>query len=190
MKKYLIPFLLLVPLAVYAATLTMGTDGDGGCADTSTGTDWYAQAQSFTATAGDYTAVTVNKGANGGSGKVINGSIQADSAGVPSGTALATFTVPAADASGEFTYTFDAAETLTATTYWIVFDYTEGGANTSCIKYDGSSTYSGGGLKNKNSAGTWLTTYFATLDMWGTLTYTVAAAATVPDVDYIYEEMG
>ena len=189
MKKYLIPFLLLVPLAVYAATLTMGTDADGGNADTSSGTSYYAWAQSFTAIAGDYTATTVHKGPNGGSGKVINGSIQANNAGVPSGTALATFTVPAADSGGEFTYTFDAAETLTATTYWIVFDYTEGSANYSSIGIDASNPYAGGILLHKNSAGTWLSD-FSTYDLWGTLTYTVAAAATVPDLNYIYEEMG
>src|SRR3990167_9078099 len=99
MKKLpqkLLPIILFlfVPIIALALTLTLGTDVNF---TWSTDAGYNRLGQSFLAVAGDYTQVTINKGAAVGGGAVVPGAIQADNSGDPSGTDLATFSSPIAD---------------------------------------------------------------------------------------------
>src|SRR3990167_1287060 len=103
LPQKLLPVLLFLflPLVALALTLTLGNTQDNAW-NQDNSVEFVGQ--SFLAVAGDYTSVTINKQGITGIGHVISGSIQADSAGNPSETGLATFSSPTADQNGDFTY--------------------------------------------------------------------------------------
>lgn len=175
--KRLLPILLFlfVPMVALALTLTLGTTANiYWNADAS----YNKVAQSFLAVAGDYTAVTISKGAKAGTGFEHAGSIQADSSGDPSGTDLATFTAPASDESGDYTYALDATETLSAATYWVVLTVSANESNYSPVgAHNPEDTYADGHAEIKLSAGGWGTWV---PDFVMSLTYTTGGGATPP----------
>jgi hypothetical protein len=152
------------PTYVLAATMvsqltgtTIGTGLFGG-----TGTQ-AKLAQSFTADGSDIVSVDIHIGVNGGTPTDdVTAAIQADTAGSPSGTDLASATVVAPAASTWHTFTFPSSvATTNATTYWIVLSRTGLG---SAINYrrwttPNANPYAGGTAKNFNT-GAWSTQPF------------------------------
>jgi hypothetical protein len=85
--------------------------------------------------------------------------LQADTAGAPSGTPLATVTKDYTELTStltEYTLTFDASESLSAsTTYWLVFDRSGAANDTNKFKTAKGGSYAGGQGYYINVGGSW-----------------------------------
>lgn len=121
-------------------------------------------AQSFTAGFTSITGVVLYKSANTGTNAGdITVSLQADSAGAPSGSSLASVTVAAATynalATGLNNFVFSSAySSMTiGSTYWIVISSTTSD-NSNCINLGTASAggYSGGSVKYNNTTDGWV----------------------------------
>lgn len=128
------------------------------------------KAQSFVPTKTILRGVTLNKQANTGSFTgTVTVSIQADTAGAPSGVALVTKTITnalwLAYATGEFYALFSSELTVTpGTTYWIVIE-TSTADTANCINL-GTNTaggYASGGVSRYNATDGWVAV--ATIDL-------------------------
>lgn len=128
-------------------------------------------AQSFTAGKTSITGVKLYKLANSGTnaGDVIV-SLQADVSGSPSGSNLATVTIPAATYNalpvGEFTATFGSPYTGgIGTVYWIVISQsTSDNTNHANLGTNSAGGYAGGSMKFNNTTDGW--TAIATIDLY------------------------
>ena len=129
------------------------------------------KAQSFIPTKTILRGVNLNKQANTGSFTgTVTVSIQADSAGAPSGSALATRTLTNtawnAYATGEFLILFSSELTVTpGNTYWIVVE-TSTADTANCINL-GTNTaggYANGGVSRYNAVDGWVAV--ATIDLY------------------------
>jgi hypothetical protein len=144
------------------------------------------RAQQFTALSASISKAALSLRTSGTPTDDLSIELQTDAAGIPSGTVLASDSIPAASLTAAYVnYTFDLPSQLTiGGLYWIVVGRTGALDGTNFYQWDstGTSVYAGG-LSGLLSSGSWTTS--ATIDLvfivYGIPSTSIATSATAAD---------